>query len=103
MFHFMTWVESLFRAASLTGNRHWSENNGIEPIFGKGFEKRNHFWSKNTAFEAPKDFPAPLGAFFVRILPGHDKTSVKTNKTGERNANVQETQMILADIHAKSL
>jgi hypothetical protein len=33
---------------------------------GKGFEKRSHFWSKNTDFEAPMDFPAPLGAFFIK-------------------------------------
>jgi hypothetical protein len=35
---------------------------------GKEFEKRNRFWSRNTDFEAPMDFPAPLGAFFVKIL-----------------------------------
>ncbi len=27
------------------------------------------------------DFPAPLGAFFIRILLGQERKSVKTNKT----------------------
>jgi len=26
----------VFRAPSLTGNRHWNEIGSIEPIFGKG-------------------------------------------------------------------
>jgi hypothetical protein len=28
------------------------------------------------------DFSTPLGAFFVRILPGQDTKPVKTNKIG---------------------
>ena len=35
----------------------------------------------STAFEAPMDSSAPLGAFFIRILPGQERKSVKTNKT----------------------
>jgi len=49
---------------------------------GKKFEKRSHFWAKNTAFGAPRDFYTPLGAFFIRIPLGQDRKSVKTNKTG---------------------
>jgi len=49
---------------------------------GKGFENRNHFWAKNTEFEAPMGFHAPLGAFFINILLSQDRKSVKTDKTG---------------------
>ena len=37
---------------------------------------------RNTVFEAPMDFYIPIGAFFILIVPGQDRKSVKTNKTG---------------------
>jgi hypothetical protein len=48
------------------------------------------------------DFLAPLGAFFITILLSQlsqDRKSVKTDKTGGPNADVQETQIIFANIH----
>ena len=59
----------------------------------------SHELISSLVFEAPRDFYTSLGAFFVRTLPGQDRKSVKTDKTEDSNANRQETQMIMADIH----
>ena len=51
----------------------------------------------STAFEAPRDLCTPLGAFFVRILLGQERKSVKTNKKGalQRQCTLNRDEKLL--------